>query len=245
MCNQSSVDTNIAIAAIAVALCAFIVSLRQLLGQYSATAEGYRRCQPSVMGPWAQWTRLRWRWGQFRFETLFTTPQIFLAAFHIDQNQQRVAAISTDDRIEFISGSPESRIRTMSVSPGEEERSSELACWLPLLGSLHRNEWELQRYRCYDQQLLFGDPKPHRQLVGPAVRFHEMSWDFMPPEIVRPFAVTTVSDIAIIARRLGMSWEVFDGNLDDGWLLFYGGVLLLIVHAKHNRAADAEFHEFQ
>lgn len=31
----------------------------------------------------------------------------------------------------------------------------------------------------------------------------------MPPEIVRPIAVTTISDIAIIALRLGMRWTDF------------------------------------
>ena len=45
-----------------------------------------------------------------------------------------------------------------------------------------------------------------------------------------------------IAQRIH---HLFAGNLDDGWLLLYGGVLLLIVHAKHNRAADADSTEFQ
>lgn len=69
-------DNNISIAAIVVALVALIVALGQLFGQYFATADGYRRCQPSVMGRWAKFTRLRWRWSQFRFETLYTTPEI-------------------------------------------------------------------------------------------------------------------------------------------------------------------------
>ncbi|KAL9126688.1 MAG: hypothetical protein Q9217_004299 [Psora testacea] len=209
MSSHPSDDTKIAIGAIAIALCALVISSGQILGQYFATAEGYRRCQPSVMGPWAKRTRLRWRWRQFRFETLFTTPEIFLAKLRIDQKQQIITTISSDDKIERISGSPESRHRTMVSSTNGEQRSNELVCWLPFLESLHRNEWELQRYGCYDHQLQVGDPSEQQQLVGPAVRFREMSWDFMSPDIVRPFAVTTVSDIAIIVRRLGMSWEVF------------------------------------
>lgn len=43
----------------------------------------------------------------------------------------------------------------------------------------------------------------------PVVRFRERSWDFMPPDVVRHFASTTVSEIAIIARRLGMMWKEF------------------------------------
>jgi hypothetical protein len=31
-----------------------------------------------VMGEYAQKTRLHWRWREFRFETLYTTPEIFL-----------------------------------------------------------------------------------------------------------------------------------------------------------------------
>lgn len=212
--TMSNEDTNIALAAVAIALCAMLISSGQLLGQYFATAEGYRRCQPSVMGLWAKCTRLRWRWRQFRFETLFTVPEIFVTTFHIDQNKQRVTAISTNDRIEHISGSPQSCKSTMIVSAYREERSTELVCWLAFLASLHRNEWELQRYGCYSRDLSYDNPGVQKQLAGPVVRFREMSWDFMPPDIVRPLAVTTVSDIAIMARRLGMSWEIF--NPEEG-----------------------------
>jgi hypothetical protein len=44
----------------------------------------------------------------------------------------------------------------------------------------------------------------------PLVQFLEKSWDFIPPDIVRPLASSTVSDIAIMARRLGMVWKTFD-----------------------------------
>lgn len=52
--DKSPIDTNIAMVALAVALIALIVIYGQLLGQYFATADYYRRCQPSVMGPWAK-----------------------------------------------------------------------------------------------------------------------------------------------------------------------------------------------
>lgn len=45
--------------------------------------------------------------------------------------------------------------------------------------------------------------------VGAAIKLRERSWDFMPPEMVRPVAITSISDIAIIARRLGMRWVDF------------------------------------
>ncbi|MCJ1264955.1 hypothetical protein MMC22_004830 [Lobaria immixta] len=129
---------SLSIAALAVALVALVVALGQILGQYFATAEGYRRCQASVMGPWARKTRMQWRWSQFRFETFFTTPELVLQDY--------------------------------STSP----------------------------------------------VTKPGVISRERSWDFMSPEIVRPFAVTNISDIAVMARRMGMTWTDF--RPEDGIL---------------------------
>ncbi|MCJ1367865.1 hypothetical protein MMC16_007001 [Acarospora aff. strigata] len=201
-CEKSQTETNIAIAALAVALTAFIATSGQLLGQYFATADGYRRCQPSVMGPWAKRTRLRWRWSQFRFETLFTTPEILLSSFDIVEKQRRVVDTPVDD-LEWVLGSGESRERTMVTLPYVNSGTDEMACWLPLLWSLHRHEWELLKLQCYTGR------HPISRLVGPAVRLRERSWDFMPPDIVRPHAITNVSDIAVLVRRLGMTWKDF------------------------------------
>lgn len=35
------------------------------------------------------------------------------------------------------------------------------------------------------------------------------SWDFTPPDVIRPFASTTLSDVAILARRMGKVWTEF------------------------------------
>ncbi len=200
---------NIVTAGIAVASCAFIIAMGHMLNQYRATCERYRKCQYYVMGPWAKQTHLRWRWDQLRFETLFTAPEILLAEFRINQSKERVTASLTDDRVECISGSELSLFNTMTYDGDAEERSSDFASWLLLLGSLHSNERELKRYGCYSLPALSGNQNSQRQLVGPAVRFHELSWNSMPRESVHPSAVTSVSDIAIIARRLGMTWQVF------------------------------------
>lgn len=142
-------------------------------------------------------------------KTPFRTPQICLAAFHLSENEHKVAACPTDDGVEYISGSPESLVRATNILHAGEDGSSGLAC-LPLLRSLQLNEWQLDGHGCYDQQPLPDGQNANCQLVGPALRFHEMSSDSMPSGATRPFVITTVSDIAILARRLGMSWEVFD-----------------------------------
>ena len=135
-------------------------------------------------------------------------PHLFLAGFHVDQDQQRVAELSTSDEVHFITASEESDVATGSVLEYEQKRSSKSVCWLSLLGSLHQNEAELKRYGCYTRQQYTDG-----QLVGPAVRLREIASNFMPPDIARVSAVTTFGEIAIIARRLGMSWEDFNPAL--------------------------------
>lgn len=39
---------------------------------------------------------------------------------------------------------------------------------------------------------------------------HRQSWDFVPPDVVRPLARSTITTMVILARRLGMEWKTFD-----------------------------------
>ena len=71
-------SSRVSLLALIVALLALVIALGQLIQQIFGTADGYRRCQQSVIGPWAKYTKLRWRWSQFRFETKFATPDIRL-----------------------------------------------------------------------------------------------------------------------------------------------------------------------
>lgn len=68
----------VALTALIISLVALVATTGQLLQQYFATADGYRRCQPSVMGPWGNLTRLRWRWREFRFETIYYVPRLYV-----------------------------------------------------------------------------------------------------------------------------------------------------------------------
>lgn len=53
-----------------------------------------------------------------------------------------------------------------------------------------------------------------RKMTCPAITFRTRSWDFMPPDIVRPFATSNVGDIIALAHRLGMCWR--EVRPDDG-----------------------------
>ena len=97
------------------------------------------------------------------------------------------------------------------------ETTDDFASWLLLLDMLHR----LQRSFFHDAghtdaQQFKGS---HRSALTPcmscpAVTFRTRSWDFMPPDIVRPFATSNMGDIIALAHRLGMRWKEI--RPDDG-----------------------------
>ncbi|KAG9236263.1 hypothetical protein BJ875DRAFT_235729 [Amylocarpus encephaloides] len=237
-----TLEANLAGAALAIALVALFTALGQLLQQYFATADGYRRCQTSVMGEYGTRTYLRWRWREFRFETIYTVPEISMVGDGAPNRYEQVLLTgnnitracslvplwsegsdpskSLDYRPTYITDMELENRRTQSwLSKGIKPKAfphrapGELVCWIPLLHWIHEStklSLSMLKYK--------GDVinKPPYQVRLPAVVFRQKSWDFLPPDVVRPLAKSTLSDIAIIARRMGMKWKEFrpsDGTL--------------------------------
>lgn len=152
---------------------------------------------------------LRWRWKEFRFETTFVIPRIRYGPIPVDlQLKGDKFAVHADSC--FLNYSDES-LKSSMTKPGwntYEGRkyydSDQLACWVPLLIQLHMQGKDA--IASYSQRLELKSD----DTVIPFIQIIRKSWDFMPPEVVRPVASTTVSDIAVMARRLGMSWKTFD-----------------------------------
>lgn len=216
---MSNEQDNTAIVAIVIALIAFFVTTAQLIQALFGTAEGYRRCQSSVIGGWARKTRRKWRWSEFRYETIFTTPDIHLA-FMDQPYPVRIGA--------FIEGNTASRQDTYSsvlplsriISGGYDVYSGtedDLVSWLSLLNMLHDLQHSYSIMTTGGNAQKFG-LKTSQTLAGrmtcPAVTFRTRSWDFMPPDIVRPFATSNVGAIIALAHRLGMRWKEI--RPDDG-----------------------------
>lgn len=242
MGNQIPQDTSISASALVVALVALIIATAQLLGQYFATADGYRRCQAAVMGAWARHTRLKWRWSQFRFETLFTTPEIVLLPMEAASFRQCPPPASQSEDLKWIA-TPESPTAACRIEDGHildigeinvgylgrkqdrpnessfQKGSSEMACWLPFLQSLRQCELQMFDLGCYSN-LIDG-----HSLRRPACRFVQSSWDAMSPELVYPLAITSVGDIAIMVQRLGMKWLTFQP--EDGLMRAEGHGLVI------------------
>ena len=215
---MSNEQDNTAIVAIVIALIAFFVTTAQLLQALFGTAEGYRRCQASVIGPWAKLTKRVWRWSEFRFETLFTTPHISL------QPMEEGAPAACDA---FIEGTLSSRRETYCdgiykdrvvrrrwkrdgtlqvIKRHNSERADDLVSWLGLVNMLHRLQCYHPLHHPSDNDWVSATMMPCR-MSCPAITFRTRSWDFMPPDIVRPFATSNVGDTIALAHRLGMRWK--------------------------------------
>ena len=190
-------DTAISTIALAVALVALITTISQVLGQFLATADGYRRCQASVMGGWAKMTHRHFRWSEMRFETLYTTPR-----FGLSDNFFRVKETRYP-----LNGSPLMMVKT-HCEPYRNTSASQtsLVSWVSFMQALHLASSTTLRCGVYFNE----------RILLPDITIERRSWDFVPPEVVRPLAVVSISNIAILARRLGMTWRQFeplDGNL--------------------------------
>lgn len=220
-------------AALVVALVALFTTMSQVIAQLFATADGYRRCQDSVMGPWAKLTRRRFRWSEMRYETRYTTPRFGLfktvvgdiSAYPVEDSgtgairfHRVLGTLSTRDNHYRLDGSYRSMRATFIGQVSRKYSvSTEQVSWVMFLEALHYNS--RFTYRGLGD---FQPVTPPQQLLELPfsvedqpysmydIKIEERSWDFMPAEVIRPLAVVSVSDIAIIARRLGMNWRQFD-----------------------------------
>ena len=191
-----STQDNTSIAAIVIAAIAFFVTVAQLLQAVFGTAVGYRNCQASVIGEWATLTKRKWRWSEFRFETRFKTPNILL----IDGYQFS----RTEKAVRLLQGDPVSRWTTCVSSIHGSDENSDLVGWLRFLDQLHKyTNLSVLGPGTMPYKYTFSHFDLHEATL-PAITFRERSWDFMPPEITRPFATSNVGDIIALAHRLGM-----------------------------------------
>ena len=221
---------GVALSGLVIALVALVISLFQLLQQLFATADGYRNCQSTVIGPWAKLTKRRPVFWQIRIRTIYKVPYI-------------VVGYCDHEEIFCITGSDESRKRSYCPKLNQGKWPSktlvgEMVSWIFFLDQLH------YLASSYPETLRSiarrsSDPEPIGSELnirssnlaplsyGPCVKLLRRSWDFMSPDIIKPLAgkkrgsahqgklltdlaaVSNLGSIAILARRLGMTWTQF------------------------------------
>lgn len=91
------------------------------------------------------------------------------------------------------------RSRRLKLKFGEWKKDNELVSWIYLLETL---QWH---QRVFSKHIIPG----FQPDIVTAIQISRRSWDFVPPDVIKPYAVANIGDIAIIAQRLGMSWKDF------------------------------------
>jgi len=195
---MSTTDERLTWAAIILSGAAFIISVSQALQQYLATAEGYRRCQEQVLGPWAdEYTDRKLRLKELRFETLFGTPRIILTPL-FDQPQ----CFSYPNSHSLVSGKGD---LVRKLIPCEADVNSDSnpnwVCWLRLLEELKALHMGLLSSLPRDRKSLgmegeLANPHELQQLEDgskfyfnfPSFIPEKQSWDFVPADVLKPLA---------------------------------------------------------
>lgn len=210
--------------ALVVSLVALLTTVLQVLQQYFSSAEGYRRCAPSVMGLWAGGTHRKLRLQEFRIEVVFETPVIFLAR---PTNKRGPIA---GKEIHYIDGTEDSykntRVLNQTAQKEADEQATtrvhtaddEQASWVSLLSALQMNE---QQSRVWDQEMRnkcpprngCGPIKDPEYLLAVGVQVKTRSWDFIPSSITKPYATSAICHLVEMVAMLGLHWKVFDESV--------------------------------
>ncbi|KAI4717076.1 hypothetical protein E4T48_06699 [Aureobasidium sp. EXF-10727] len=189
------------VVALVIGILALLATVFQTLQQYIGTADGYRRCGPGVMGPWGRKTRLRFRWREFRFEVLYCVPFVEYGLAVKGQDGLRTIRPFCDQ--------PE--LTTFNPNPPEKQRdwNAELAGWVHLMHNLGLHDQSVRQRILHDTGRIACIDWIRCARVEQACR----SWDFVPDDVLRPLAITTLSSLTATTRRLGLSWKQFEPNM--------------------------------
>lgn len=97
----------------------------------------------------------------------------------------------------------------MDSNPNGQQLENESVSWIPLMRSLQGYTSSLRMAGLSVFQDASSGSSRHGRILAPAVRLRKQSWDFMPPEVTKPYAVSTIRDLAILVQLLGLQWTNF------------------------------------
>lgn len=178
-------------------------------------------CGPDAMGSWSVSTRRVWRPSEFRFETLFEVPTIFVCP--VGNTRGPIP----NKPIYFLDGTGESLSATRTRLPREEEAlrrslqnsrryeaDNERASWVTLLSHLQSMEHESQAW--HQEYYRSGPPMAfsyvgfENHTLAVAIQNKTRSWDTVPASIKKPFATTAFCHLLEMAAMMGIHWKEFD-----------------------------------
>ncbi|KAF2105762.1 hypothetical protein BDV96DRAFT_655336 [Lophiotrema nucula] len=197
-------ELGVASVALVIALTALAITICQLLQQIFSTAEGYRRCQPSVLKEWAKHTN----WSGDGANSEIVLGKNSSAHRRAIEREKPLSREKTLDPVDLDSTGEISSLVPL-LSPRVNEDTS-IVGWIHFIKRLEHlqedtiNAITLRPTLADEYKIL---PEPPQNLFGPGMVLREWSWDFMLPEALRPFATMTVGTLVVLAHRLGMTWR--------------------------------------
>ena len=197
-------ETQVTIAALCISLIALFTAVSQVLTQLFATADGYRRCQAAIIGGWAQLTRRKFRWAELRYETIYTTPRFALSPYtgktiwHDKGGGGKAGRLTASVMrgIPFhpLDGTPE-MVKATYANPlnqnaglGVYDGPSEMVSWTRLIDALHSVGADTRACLTPMKRSDFKQDQDWGCFTIPTLTPQRHSWDFLPPDVIRPLA---------------------------------------------------------
>ncbi|EKD15913.1 uncharacterized protein L3040_003230 [Drepanopeziza brunnea f. sp. 'multigermtubi'] len=210
--------------ALVVSLVALLTTVLQVLQQYFSSADGYRRCAPSVMGLWAQGTHRKLRLREFRIEVVFETPVIFVA------KPSNMRGPIPGRTIHYIDGTETSYTNTRVLQPmaqKQEEMEStarvhtaddEKASWVTFLSALQlqeklSREWDAEMRTLKPLRDGCTRPQDREYVLTVGLQGKTRSWEFIPSSITKPYAKSAICHLVEMMSMLGLYWKVFGQSI--------------------------------
>lgn len=208
----------ITITALFISLVSLLAGLLRLITQFLA-AEGYSRCREPILGPWARLTRCPWHWTEFRYETIYTAPEIKLVSIaeHLGEEKaphshySLLAPLGPCRKFRVLN--IKSRAQYTGQSRVDEPPPAARRWFHPLIKV--RNRRVRKCYSDYLNKTLNEtfEPKPHR-IRRPASKTHSdpATWIFFIKELAKCFDHSDVSankeernEVQLVMRE--KSWD--------------------------------------
>ncbi|KAH6648317.1 hypothetical protein BKA67DRAFT_360231 [Truncatella angustata] len=221
MADDDTSELAVAAVALVVACVALLAAVVQLIQSIYATGKGLPNLDERVMGEWAKFSGVWFKWWQLRLEVDFEAPVIFLAPARNTRGPVK------DADIWYARGCPKS-FKDFGVKDSNDDDQSpkrervhtvdnELATWVTLLEAIQKMEklsrrWEDKQWldsRTRNSQVTRPELKEHTITLAVGMQRKKRSFDAV-PTVKRPYATTTICHLVELAAVLGLYWKEFN-----------------------------------
>jgi hypothetical protein len=104
---------------------------------------------------------------------------------------------------------PLEKFLALDQDPYDNSPENEPVSWIPLMYCLQQYSESLVNCGLSVFQDLGAGSLCRGRILTPAIRISKKSWDFMPPEISKPLALSNIQDVVTMAQYLGCRWTNF------------------------------------